>query len=102
MLKLMRFLMVVPIRLYQYLISPLLPSTCNYYPTCSEYSRQAIMKHGILRGGLMAVMRIGRCSARYYGGNDPVPERFDAAALREEYRQRSVRRHRKHREGDAP
>lgn len=100
MLKVLRFLIVVPIRLYQYLISPLLPTTCNYYPTCSEYSRQAVMKHGVFRGLLMGLMRIGRCSARYYGGNDPVPGEFKLSELKAEYPQRSVRRHRRRREHD--
>jgi putative membrane protein insertion efficiency factor len=90
-----RFLITLPIRLYQYLVSPLFPSHCNYYPTCSEYARQALLRHGLFRGGVMGLMRIGRCSARYYGGNDPVPEHFDFADLRMEYRRRSVKRHRR-------
>lgn len=94
---LFRVIVAIPIRLYQYLISPLFPSHCNYYPSCSEYSRQAIMRHGVLRGGIMGAMRIGRCSARFYGGFDPVPERFDMATLRAEYRTRSVVRHRRER-----
>ncbi len=93
MSRLFRFLLTLPIRLYQWIISPLLPSTCNYYPTCSEYSRQAIVKHGILKGLLMSSMRIGRCSARYYGGTDPVPDVFDFHDLKREYRKRSVKRH---------
>jgi len=93
MSRFLRFLLTLPIRLYQWIISPLLPSTCNYYPSCSEYSRQAIVNHGILKGLLMGIMRIGRCSARYYGGNDPVPEVFDFHHLTEEYRERSVKRH---------
>jgi len=83
----------VPIRLYQLLISPLFPSHCNYYPTCSEYSRQAVIRHGVWKGLLMGAMRIGRCSARFYGGNDPVPEEFRFKTLRGEYPARSVKRH---------
>lgn len=93
-----RLVVALPIRLYQVIISPLFPSSCNYHPSCSEYGRQAILRHGLLRGGLMAVMRIGRCSAYFHGGNDPVPERFDLSALREEYRIRSVRRSREDRD----
>jgi len=94
MLRFLRKIATVPIILYQWVISPLFPSHCNYYPTCSEYGRQAILKHGILRGGVMALMRIGRCSARYYGGSDPVPDRFVLSDLVSEYPSRSVRRHR--------
>lgn len=88
-----RFLATVPIRLYQLLISPLFPSHCNYYPTCSEYSRQAVVRHGVFKGLLMAAMRIGRCSARFYGGDDPVPQEFNFEKLRSEYPARSVKRH---------
>ena len=95
MSRLVRLLAILPIRLYQLLISPLFPSHCNYYPTCSEYARGAIVRHGVFRGALMGLMRIGRCSARFYGGNDPVPERFDFDELRHEYRERSVARHRR-------
>jgi len=94
-IRFLRALATIPIRLYQLVISPVLPATCNYYPTCSEYSRHAIVKHGIFKGLIMGFMRIGRCSARYYGGNDPVPDTFDFAALREEYRNRSVRLNRR-------
>jgi len=83
----------VPIRLYQFLISPLFPSHCNYYPTCSEYSRRAVVRHGVFKGTLMGAMRIGRCSARFYGGHDPVPDDFNFERLRAEYPARSVKRH---------
>lgn len=94
MRRILRYIVASPIWLYQRIISPLFPSHCNYYPTCSEYGRHAIIKHGIVRGTVMAVMRVGRCSARFYGGTDPVPEQFDFSSLVEEYRNRSVRRHR--------
>lgn len=87
-----RLVSVVPIKLYQILISPLIPSRCNYYPTCSNYTVDAIMTHGIVRGLVMGLLRIGRCSARHWGGNDPVPEQFDLRELLGEYRRRSVKR----------
>ncbi len=90
----LRILVTVPIRLYQWVISPLFPSSCNYFPTCSEYTRLAILKFGVFRGVVMGLMRVGRCSARFHGGHDPVPEQFELPALRSEYRQRSVRRRR--------
>ncbi|MEX2444934.1 MAG: membrane protein insertion efficiency factor YidD [Alkalispirochaeta sp.] len=88
-----RILATVPIRLYQFLISPLFPSHCNYYPSCSEYSRRAVVRHGVFKGLVMGAMRVGRCSARFYGGNDPVPDEFTFESLRGEYRARSVKRH---------
>jgi uncharacterized protein len=93
-MHLLRYIAVLPVLLYQKIVSPLLPGSCNYYPTCSEYTRRAILAHGIVRGVVMGAMRIGRCSSRYYGGTDPVPDRFELARLRREYPQRSVRRHR--------
>lgn len=94
-MRILRYIAVIPVFLYQKILSPFLPSSCNYYPTCSEYTRRAILKHGVTKGTAMGVMRIGRCSARFYGGNDPVPEDFDWSRLRWEYRERSVRRARR-------
>lgn len=88
----MRRITVIPIDLYRWLVSPLLPSHCNYYPSCSRYTRDAILRHGILRGLGMGVLRIGRCSARHYGGNDPVPDEVNWRDLLAEYRRRSVKR----------
>jgi hypothetical protein len=77
LLKAFRFVFIFPILLYQYLISPLLPASCIYKPTCSAYSKQAILKHGVLRGGILAVTRIFRCAGGLFtGGDDPVPEEF--------------------------
>jgi putative membrane protein insertion efficiency factor len=59
--------------LYKLTISPLLPAACRYYPTCSQYAREAVLKHGVLRGGLLAVRRIVRCNPYHAGGVDPVP-----------------------------
>nr|WP_218587672.1 membrane protein insertion efficiency factor YidD [Selenomonas ruminantium] len=58
---------------YQHVISPLKPPTCRYFPTCSEYARQAIEKYGVRRGGWLAVKRILRCHPFHEGGYDPVP-----------------------------
>ncbi len=58
---------------YQHFISPLKPPTCRYFPTCSEYARQAIEKYGARRGGWLAVKRILRCHPFHEGGYDPVP-----------------------------
>ncbi len=63
---------VVPIRVYQRLLSPLLGSRCRYYPSCSEYAAQAIVRFGILRGLVLAVWRVLRCNPLSHGGFDPV------------------------------
>lgn len=61
------------IRGYQRAISPLLPASCRFVPSCSDYGYQAIEKYGIIRGGAMAVWRIMRCNPFHKGGFDPVP-----------------------------
>ena len=61
------------IRLYQATISRLVPSSCRFYPSCSQYGYEAIQKYGALRGSWMAVKRIGRCHPFHPGGYDPVP-----------------------------
>lgn len=60
------------IRFYQIFISPLLPPSCRFYPTCSEYGYQAIAKYGIIKGGAKTVWRILRCNPFCRGGYDPV------------------------------
>jgi putative membrane protein insertion efficiency factor len=61
------------IKLYQVAISPLKPPSCRFYPTCSAYAYEAIKKYGALKGGWLAVKRIGRCHPLNPGGFDPVP-----------------------------
>ncbi len=60
------------IRAYQKLLSPMLPPSCRYWPTCSQYTLQAIEKHGIVKGGFMGAWRILRCNPWSDGGIDPV------------------------------
>ena len=64
------------IRGYKRFISPLFPPSCRYYPTCSNYSVQAIQKHGAIKGSIMGISRILRCHPFVKGGYDPVPEQF--------------------------
>ncbi|MDG2455273.1 MAG: membrane protein insertion efficiency factor YidD [Bacteroidia bacterium] len=67
-------LMMIPIRIYQKIISPFLPATCRYTPTCSAYAIEAFQKHGIIKGFYLAIRRILSChpwSKRH--GHDPVP-----------------------------
>jgi len=68
-----RKIATAPILFYQYAISPLLPSSCRYTPTCSEYSKQALLKHGVLKGGKLAIKRIASCHPWGGSGYDPVP-----------------------------
>ncbi|MDH5484026.1 MAG: membrane protein insertion efficiency factor YidD [Gammaproteobacteria bacterium] len=69
----MRKIFIGLIRFYQYAISPFFPPHCRYTPTCSSYAVEAIGRFGILRGGWMALRRIGRCHPWHDGGYDPVP-----------------------------
>jgi uncharacterized protein len=69
----LRRLVVLPIRFYQRCISPLLPPTCRFSPTCSQYAVEALLGHGILGGGWLALRRIARCHPFHAGGYDPVP-----------------------------
>ena len=62
-----------PIRFYQLAISPMTPSVCRYYPSCSNYAIEAIDKYGALKGGWLAIRRILRCHPFRPGGFDPVP-----------------------------
>ena len=73
MLTLRRFA-ILPIRLYQWLVSPLLGARCKYYPSCSEYAAQAITRFGILRGLVLAGWRLLRCNPWSHGGVDLVED----------------------------
>ncbi|MBX9632840.1 MAG: membrane protein insertion efficiency factor YidD [Burkholderiales bacterium] len=58
---------------YQWTISPLLPASCRFYPSCSHYAQEAVHRHGALRGSWLAARRIARCHPWCAGGHDPVP-----------------------------
>lgn len=60
------------LRSYKWMISPMLPASCRYVPTCSEYAMEAIERYGTLRGGWMAITRILRCHPFSRSGYDPV------------------------------
>ena len=67
-------LLLLPVNFYRYAISPLFPSRCRYYPTCSAYAHEAIVRYGALTGGKLAMKRILRCHPWASHGVDPVPE----------------------------
>lgn len=67
-------ILVIPIRFYQYVISPLTPASCRHIPTCSEYTATALQRHGPLKGGKLAANRISRCHPWGTSGFDPVPK----------------------------
>jgi putative membrane protein insertion efficiency factor len=62
------------VRVYRKIVSPLLPPSCIYTPTCSAYAEEALQKHGAVKGSVLAVKRIFRCHPWHTGGYDPVPE----------------------------
>ncbi len=70
----MQQILIGLIRVYRYLLSPLLGPCCRYTPTCSEYAVQAIQQHGPFRGSWLALKRIGSCHPWGTSGYDPVPE----------------------------
>jgi len=71
--RVLAFLLAIPIHLYRWLVSPLLPPACRFYPSCSAYALQALRRHGPLRGSWLALRRLGRCHPLNPGGVDLVP-----------------------------
>ena len=71
--KILIYPLLVLIKLYQNFISPLLPSTCRYSPTCSEYSKQSLVKFGLIKGSIVSIKRIIKCNPWGGSGYDPVP-----------------------------
>jgi hypothetical protein len=73
-MRLGSFVLLALIRGYQLLVSPFFPPSCRYFPSCSEYARQAVRRHGPLAGIWLAVKRLARCHPWGGLGYDPVPE----------------------------
>lgn len=71
--KLVSELLILPVRFYQLCISPMLPRSCRFTPTCSQYAVEALRKHGPLKGSWLAIRRILRCHPWGGSGYDPVP-----------------------------
>lgn len=73
MSKLINFIFILPIKIYQIVLSPVIGPSCRFNPTCSNYAIQAITKYGALKGLYLALKRIIRCHPWGESGNDPVP-----------------------------
>ena len=73
MLKIINYFLIVPIKLYQILLSPLIGPSCRFTPTCSNYAIEAINKHGPFKGFWLAIKRISKCHPWGDSGHDPVP-----------------------------
>ena len=73
MLKILNYFLIVPIKLYQILLSPLIGPSCRFNPTCSNYAIEAINRHGPIKGFWLAIKRISKCHPWGGSGHDPVP-----------------------------
>jgi putative membrane protein insertion efficiency factor len=69
----MKFIALILVRFYQKILSPLLPPSCRFVPSCSQYAVEAISHFGFFKGGWLAATRIARCHPLNPGGYDPVP-----------------------------
>ena len=69
----MKTLLLGLLRAYQYALRPMLGVNCRFYPSCSDYAREAIERHGALRGVWLSARRVARCHPYHAGGYDPVP-----------------------------
>lgn len=78
----MRTALILLIRLYQRLLSPLIGPRCRFYPSCSQYAAEAIQKHGAFRGIALALARLMRCHPWHPGGVDHVPDRVPSSLER--------------------
>ena len=73
--KLLSYIVLGIISIYQYTFSSIMGKSCRFYPTCSVYASEAIKIHGLMRGGWMGIKRVLRCHPFNAGGYDPVPEK---------------------------
>ena len=71
--KIVLYPILLLIKIYQTILSPILPSTCRYSPTCSEYTKQSLIKFGLIKGWLISIKRIIKCNPWGGNGYDPIP-----------------------------
>ncbi len=69
----MKAVLLLALRGYQYAIRPMLGANCRFFPSCSDYAREAVERHGAARGTWLAARRLARCHPYHPGGYDPVP-----------------------------
>jgi putative membrane protein insertion efficiency factor len=69
----MKYIFIFLIRIYQLTLSRLMPPSCRFYPSCSQYGLEAFQKHGVFKGGWLTMKRVARCQPFNPGGYDPVP-----------------------------
>ncbi len=74
MMRILNYIFIFPVKIYQWIISPLFPSACRYNPTCSNYMIQAIKEWGPIKGIFLGTKRIGSCHPWGGSGEDPVPK----------------------------
>lgn len=72
--QIVNWLFILPIKIYQWVVSPMLPPSCRFQPTCSQYAIESIMEWGPLKGTYLAMRRLLRCHPWSEGGEDPVPK----------------------------
>ncbi|MBL1148500.1 MAG: membrane protein insertion efficiency factor YidD [Pseudomonadota bacterium] len=77
MMKIFKYPLLLLIKFYQLMISPLKQPCCRFHPTCSAYARQAVQKYGVLKGGWLFLIRFMKCHPWGPHGYDPVPDFFD-------------------------
>jgi len=75
-------ILILPIRFYQLVVSPLLPPSCRHIPTCSQYAIEALKKHGAIKGIWLALKRLSKCHPWGTSGYDPVPAEFRLFAFK--------------------
>ena len=73
--KIIIFPLLIIIKVYQLLISPILRSNCRFLPTCSEYAIESLKSHGLIKGSILTIKRIGRCHPWGDHGYDPIPSK---------------------------
>ena len=71
----MKKILILLIRFYQKFISPMFPAKCRFYPTCSQYTLEAVKEHGAIKGTYLGIRRILKCHPFHEGGYDPVPKK---------------------------
>ena len=91
----LRKIYLAPVFFYRRFISPALPASCRYTPSCSRYFIEAVEKHGVIKGTILGGARVCRCNGYFRPGEDPVPDVFRFRGIREDYRNFRIKTSRK-------